>query len=63
MSEKIISKPEVASRIGVSLPTLDRMVRAGKFPKPIKISDRRVGWFEYVPSEWLKVRAAMTEAA
>ena len=63
MSQRIISKPEVAAACGFSVPTLDRLVRDGKFPRPIKISDRRVGWYDSVPGEWLRARAAMTEAA
>jgi predicted DNA-binding transcriptional regulator AlpA len=36
----LVSKIEVASALGVSIWTLDRWRKQGKFPKPIRLTDR-----------------------
>ena len=35
---------------------LRRKVKAGEFPKPIELSDRRIGWREDEVDEWLASR-------
>lgn len=42
----IVRRIECASRLGVSIATLDRMVRDGRIIKPTKISARASGWPE-----------------
>lgn len=54
---KILSRREVYEGLGVSTVTLWRMVRDGQFPKPIRISARRVGWSEESVRAWLTDRA------
>lgn len=39
-----VGRVEVADALGVSAKTLDRMVAARKFPRPVQISSNRVGW-------------------
>jgi prophage regulatory protein len=41
---------------------LRRKVRAGEFPKPIPVSDRRIAWIEAEVDEWLAARAAERDA-
>jgi predicted DNA-binding transcriptional regulator AlpA len=43
-SERVLSRYQTAQFLNVSVPTLDRLRRAIQFPKPIQVSDRRVGW-------------------
>jgi predicted DNA-binding transcriptional regulator AlpA len=43
---QIIPRKAVAKRFGVSDVTLWRLIKAGKFPAPIKISAGRVGFLE-----------------
>ena len=43
---RIIRRIESASRLGVSIATLDRMVRTGKIKPPTKIGERSSGWPE-----------------
>ena len=52
------SRREVAAFIGVSISTLWRMVRAGRFPSPMQLSPNRVGWCSTVVKRWLADREA-----
>jgi len=42
---------------------LRRMVKAGKFPRPIPLSESRIAWDEAEIDAWLKARAAEREKA
>ena len=42
MEEYIYTKKEAAALLGISLPTLDRLLRDGKIRK-VKVSEKRVG--------------------
>jgi prophage regulatory protein len=39
-----LSPKQVAARLGVSRRTLDGLLRAGKFPKPVRFNQRVVRW-------------------
>ena len=43
-TDRLIPRPEVLQKLGISNSTLWRMIRDGIFPKPVQISARRVGW-------------------
>lgn len=55
---KLLRKTELLEIVGVSDATLDRMVRAGRFPAPLRIGKRAVAWPEAEVREWLAERAA-----
>jgi hypothetical protein len=40
---------------------LRRKIRAGEFPKPVALSDRRIAWIEAEVDDWLVARAAERE--
>ncbi len=42
---------------------LRRLVKAGRFPKPIRLGESRIAWIESEVDEYLKARAAAREAA
>lgn len=46
MNERIVRQKEAAQRLGVHRNTLRRWIRIGRFPKPIMIGPRVVGWLE-----------------
>jgi prophage regulatory protein len=52
--DTMLSPREVARLTGVSIRTIDRMVRNGRFPKPLHISSRRIGWPAHVVKDWLR---------
>jgi prophage regulatory protein len=57
----LISIKEVILRTSFSKTTIYRLVRGGHFPKPIKISARRVGWLLQELDEWLNVQTQRRE--
>ena len=54
MSEVIylISKADVAARLHLSERSLEKLVRAGKFPPPLRLG-KKVHWVESVVTRWL----------
>ncbi|MDR1578460.1 MAG: AlpA family phage regulatory protein [Deltaproteobacteria bacterium] len=42
--EELIKKPEVLKRLRISNNTLYRGLKKGKYPQPVKNSDRSVAW-------------------
>ena len=54
--KRILSHATVLEKVPVSRTTLWRMERAGDFPKRIKVSKNRIGWFEADVEAWLEER-------
>lgn len=50
-STRILGSEVVADRLGISRVHLRRLVRTGKFPKPIRIGVRKQGWEETLIEE------------
>lgn len=48
----------VLDRTGLSRPTLYRKIRAGTFPRQVRIAERCVGWRESAVIQWMKDREA-----
>lgn len=53
---EILSREQVASRLGISLSTLNRLVNAGELPPGKRIGRKRVVWIEEDVVEWLRER-------
>jgi len=58
MDQRIIRKPELFSKIGLSDATIWRMEKAGKFPRRICLGGNSVGWFNTEISDWLTKKAS-----
>ncbi len=56
MTHTILRLPAVIKRSGLSRSTVYLMMQKGKFPSPISLSVRAVGWLERDISDWLEVR-------
>ena len=54
----IIRPNDMVKVLGVSKAQLYRMVKAGDFPPPLKISERSSGWRTSDYHRWLDQRAA-----
>jgi prophage regulatory protein len=54
--DPILNKSGVVALIGLSKATIDRQILAGTFPKPLKLSQRRVGWRRSQIETWLNER-------
>jgi prophage regulatory protein len=54
--DRILRDEEVRNRTGLSRTTRWRLVRAGKFPKPVRLTEHAIGWRESAIEEWLASR-------
>ena len=63
MTRKIIPQSDgrgnhpILDYVPLSLPSLYRLEKAGKFPQRVQVSDGRVGWFADEVEAWLANRA------
>ncbi len=62
MTERILRRPEVEVRTGLSRSTLYAQMAEGAFPRPVRLGKRAVGWTESTMSEWLEHRIASDAA-
>lgn len=53
---KLLSKRQVKERVLYSFAHIDRLERAGKFPKRVQLGQHRVGWVEDEIDAWLMAR-------
>ncbi len=56
MTDQILRRPAVEARTGLSRSTIYAMMAEGRFPKPVRLGKRAVGWMESTISEWLNSR-------
>ena len=56
MTNKVLRRREVEALTGLSRATIYRHLRAGTFPRPIRLTDRLVGWLERDIEAWLTSR-------
>lgn len=61
--DRAVQKKEVLKALGISSPTLYRLIRDGLFPKPIKIGSKMSRWMESDIQEYLDKLAAERNAA
>ena len=56
---RILTYPELKSLKGINFcrQHLDRLEKAGKFPRRIQISPARIGWLESEVDAWLQSKA------
>lgn len=53
MAIKILRLPKVKSRVDLSRSSIYSFIKQGKFPEPISLGDRAVGWLESEIDDWL----------
>ena len=58
MPDKIFRRPAVQDITGLSRSTLYAMIAEGRFPAPVKLGTRAVGWRETGLTTWLASREA-----
>jgi prophage regulatory protein len=56
MTAQILRRPAVEARTGLSRSTIYSMMAEGRFPKPVRLGKRAVGWMESAISDWLESR-------
>ena len=55
---RILSKKQLREAVLYSPQHIDRLEKAGKFPKRIQLGPNRVGWIESEVEEWVRQRIA-----
>ena len=55
-NDRLLRLPEVEETIGLKKPTIYRLIRAGKFPKPIKVGERASRWSYNELMQWIEGR-------
>ena len=63
MATKILRLPAVLSRTGLGRSTVYLYISEGRFPKPISLGPRAVGWLESEIDEWLEQQIQASRAA
>ena len=60
---KVMLRAEVEARTALPTSTLYELMSSGNFPRPVRISRRRVAWVEAEIDDWIKSRIAERDAA
>ena len=55
---RFLSPKDTCKQIALSRATLDRLVAAGTFPKPIKLTERRLAFKAADVEAWMEEKAA-----
>jgi len=53
MHDRLLRRPEVEARTGLSRSTIYLWLKQGKFPKPVKIGARVVAWRDRDIADWM----------
>ena len=56
--QRIIRRGEMSTVTGYCIDHIYELIRAGKFPKPIPLGARAVGWLESDIAKWQRERIA-----
>ena len=53
---RFLRLPEVLARTGLSRSTIYVRLEQGRFPRPVSLGARAVGWIEAEVDEWMRAR-------
>ncbi len=60
MTHTILRLPQVKIRVGLSRSSIYLGVSQGKFPRPVSLGARAVGWLESEVDAWLSQRVELS---
>lgn len=60
MAETLLRAADVARRTGLSVSTIERLVRRSEFPAPIRVAGRSVRWLASEVAAWIDENVAKT---
>ncbi len=60
---RIVRRKELRHLVGYSPAHIDRLEKAGQFPKRVELGPGAVGWVAEELQEWIKARVAERDAA
>jgi len=55
---RFLRLPDVMARTGLSRSTIYVRLEQGRFPRPVSLGSRAVGWVEAEVDEWMRERIA-----
>ena len=55
---QILRRAAVARRVGLSVPSIYRLIEEGRFPRPVPLSTHAKGWLESEIEAWIQGRIA-----
>ena len=58
MALNLLSREEVKRRVSLSTATLYLRIKAGSFPRPVRLGENRVAWVESEIDAWINALAA-----
>lgn len=58
MTARILRRPKVEELTGLGRSAIYEYMARGQFPRPVRLSDKAVGWIEAEVSEWIIARVA-----
>lgn len=59
---RFLRLPEVMARTGLSRSTIYMRLDEGRFPRPVALGGRAVGWIEAEVDEWMRERIAASRS-
>lgn len=59
---RILRRPEVERRVGLKRAAIYAMMARGRFPRPVKLGEKAVGWVEAEIQQWLEARAVARDS-
>jgi prophage regulatory protein len=62
-TDRLLRLPDVIARVALSRSTILRLVAVGRFPAPMRISERAIAWSAAAVEEWIAARAAQQAGA
>lgn len=63
MNSKILKLPDVIAATALSRSSIYDFIKRGKFPAPVPLSERAVGWLASEIEGWLEQRAQLRGGA
>lgn len=54
--DRLLTRPQVEARVGLSTSAVYRLMRVGRFPEPLRVGLRAVRWPESEIEAWLQTR-------
>ncbi|WP_442918224.1 helix-turn-helix transcriptional regulator [Magnetococcus sp. PR-3] len=55
--DRVISSSELQKLLGVSRTTINEMLRTGRLPKPVQLSNSRKGWSMKMIERWIQTES------
>ena len=63
VAQRLIRRKEVQIKTGLGTSSIYAMMKQGKFPKAVNISERRVAWIESDVDSWIAERISSHKAS